>query len=79
MRTEQEIRDELAFWQGMLGASRIAVMADQAEFLIKLPSFQGNALERLKTSLECRQHEARLREKSLSVIIDTLKWALEEH
>lgn len=80
MRTEQEVRERLNFWQGMLMASQIGVMVNHAEFLVNLPqSWQGYALELLKLPPELRHHVARLQEKSVGVIVDTLKWVLEEH
>ena len=80
MRTEQEIREQLSFWQGMLAASQIAVSANHAEFLLRLPQdWQGYALEVMKLPLEFRQHVARIQEKSIGVVVDTLKWVLEEN
>ena len=80
MRTEQEIRERLSFWQGMLAASQIAVSANHAEFLLHLPQdWQGYALEVMKLPPEFRQHVARIQEKSVGVVVDTLKWVLEEN
>jgi hypothetical protein len=80
MRTEQEVRDRLAFWQGMLLASQVGVAVNHPEFLLRLPqNLQAYALELLKLSPELRQHVARIQEKNIGVIVDTLKWVLEEN
>jgi len=79
MRTEQEIREQLVFWQGMQAASQIGVLVNHAEFLTKLPNhWQSYALEMLRLPEERRELVARLQEKSTGVIVDTLKWVLEE-
>jgi len=49
MRTETEIRQRLAFWQGMLAASQVGVAIIHPEFLLSLPKeWQGYALELLR-------------------------------
>jgi hypothetical protein len=79
MRTEQEIREQLAFWQGMLAASQIGVLANHAEYLTKLPgNWQAYALEMLKVPPEYRRYVAKLLEGSIGVIVDTLRWVLNE-
>jgi len=79
IRTEQEVRERLNFWQGMLAASQMGVAINHAEFLLHLPqNWQGYALELMKMPPELRQHVARLQEKSVGVIVDTLKWVLGE-
>lgn len=80
MRTEQEVRERLNFWQGMLTASQIGVAINHPEFLLQLPkNWQGYAIELMNLSPELCQHVARLQEKSVGVIVDTLKWVLEEN
>ena len=80
MRTEQEVRERLNFWQGMLAASQVGVVINHPEFLLQLPqNWQGYAVELMKLPPELRQHVARLQEKSVGVIVDTLKWVLEEN
>lgn len=79
MRLEQEIRERLKFWQGMLAVSQIGAAANHAEVFANLPqALQHYAIEQMKFPPELRHHFAHLQEKSLGVIIDTLKWVLGE-
>lgn len=79
MRTEQQIRERLEFWQGMLMGTQFGLIANQAELFTKLsPPWQRFALDLMQSPPELRSHVAHLQEKSLGVIVDTLKWVLGE-
>ena len=79
MRTEDEIRSRLSFWQGVEASANMLQAMDKAEvFLLAEKLLPGSAVEMLGLDPELRKELSSVYRAALQIKIETLKWVLGE-
>ena len=79
MRTEDEIRNRLSFWQGVEASANMLQAVDNPEaFLLLEQLLPGSAVETIRLDSKLRKEWSSMYRAALQIKIDTLKWVLGE-
>ena len=79
MRTEDEIKSRLIFWQGVEASVNILPAMDKPEVLLEVEKLlPGFGVETFRLDPALRKEWSSMYQAALRIKIDTLKWVLGE-